>query len=724
MNHTDTDTILVRVGGDQITVTSVVPPSGALGTLIPNVEIHGTNLGAIQDLSDIQFLLPGMNQAGNGVFLLGNPVVNATQDVISGLFLLIDPSATVGFRDVTVDDTFTTATLVNGFEVLPPLMPPPNDECNGRNAVATAWPDPGMQTMVVQTYTLPFDNTNATTSDTQIYPSTPCDGGVAYFDTWYEWKAPGGGDLVVSLLLSPPGTRVAVYTGAGGCPRSAVTLKGCATWPGTISIPELSMGERLIFRIGQSATTPTTGLMGNIDLTFTLTAGACCYNTGACLIKTVTQCAADMAMHQGAGVACQTNNAPCPQPVGACCTTSGCDQTLQSACTGVWTLGPCSPNPCPGACCSPSSGCFVSLQSVCAQQPINIWVVGTCSPNACPPTNGACCMPDLTCRLAFDGRCFAPDTFIFDGTCNPNSCRSGACCDTTGTCSFVQELSCIGDFQLGVACTPTLCDANIAGACCDLSTGGCQAINLGACPSSATVQFFPGQACLPNACPLPPPIPGSCCIPGGSGCRVVDQNSCPPGDFLAGGTCSPNPCPPPISGACCRPGGICINTSQTRCATVGGTYRGDATACVPTTCGSSLRACCFPGGICAVFSPQVCTAQGGSIQSQSTCNATPCSATPLTGACCRGFSCVVTENTNCSGMDVFQGAATTCGAVGNPTTCCPANFNGVDGVTIQDVFEFLDAFGAGSMSADVNGDGDVGISDVSLFLDAYFAGCT
>src|SRR5262249_11205684 len=63
---------------------------------------------------------------------------------------------------------------------------------------------------------------------------------------------------------------------------------------------------------------------------------------------------------------------------------------------------------------------------------------------------------------------------------------------------------------------------------------------------------------------------------------------------------------------------------------------------------------------------------------------------------------------------------------------CDADFNGVGGVTTQDIFDFLNAWFAGchgqstiacnGANADING-GGLGIQDVFDFLNAWFAGC-
>jgi len=42
--------------------------------------------------------------------------------------------------------------------------------------------------------------------------------------------------------------------------------------------------------------------------------------------------------------------------------------------------------------------------------------------------------------------------------------------------------------------------------------------------------------------------------------------------------------PPPPVGACCFPAGVCLEGTQLDCLTVGGSYLGDGTACIPNPC--------------------------------------------------------------------------------------------------------------------------------------------
>ncbi len=60
---------------------------------------------------------------------------------------------------------------------------------------------------------------------------------------------------------------------------------------------------------------------------------------------------------------------------------------------------------------------------------------------------------------------------------------------------------------------------------------------------------------------------------------------------------------------------------------------------------------------------------------------------------------------------------------GGNISCCPADFNGVNGVTVQDIFDFLTAWLAGNASADFNGVNGVTVQDIFDFLTAWLAGC-
>ncbi len=54
---------------------------------------------------------------------------------------------------------------------------------------------------------------------------------------------------------------------------------------------------------------------------------------------------------------------------------------------------------------------------------------------------------------------------------------------------------------------------------------------------------------------------------------------------------------------------------------------------------------------------------------------------------------------------------------------CPCDFNGVNGVTVQDIFDFLTAWLAGNASADFNHAHGVTVQDIFDFLTCWLAGC-
>jgi hypothetical protein len=130
-----------------------------------------------------------------------------------------------------------------------------------------------------------------------------------------------------------------------------------------------------------------------------------------------------------------------------------------------------------------------------------------------------------------------------------------------------------------------------------------------------------------------------------------------------------------------------------------------------------IGTCCRTSETCVVTTESDCP--NGTFVIGAVCTATTCQT--LVGACCQGTTCTMTLGTACSGE--FQGLGTECGPIGNPTTCCPANFNAQGGVTVQDIFDFLAAYFAGDTRADFNGAGGITVQDIFDFLAAYFAGC-
>ncbi|HMN42480.1 MAG TPA: GC-type dockerin domain-anchored protein [Phycisphaerales bacterium] len=69
--------------------------------------------------------------------------------------------------------------------------------------------------------------------------------------------------------------------------------------------------------------------------------------------------------------------------------------------------------------------------------------------------------------------------------------------------------------------------------------------------------------------------------------------------------------------------------------------------------------------------------------------------------------------------------ANQCGTATSPTsiyTICPADFDCLGGLTVGDIFAYLNAWLAGDPQADTNG-GGLAVQDIFDFLNAWFAGC-
>jgi hypothetical protein len=289
---------------------------------------------------------------------------------------------------------------------------------------------------------------------------------------------------------------------------------------------------------------------------------------------------------------------------------------------------------------------------------------------------GKCCLPD--------GRGCVNDTasgcdsrggvFIAGQACaSPDdTCDgppTGACCPADGSaCVVTPSTACgTGVFHLGTSCSPTPCLPPPTGACCN---GGSCSVGSQAICISGGGEWYQGLACTADFCHL-----GACCITS-LACVVISHPGCEQGTWSADGTCVAGYCLGP-TGSCCRSTGACVVTLGDDC--LNGTYIG--------------------GGICAGVS---------------------CA---LEGACCHGTECTITSGTACgSGGGTYRGDGVACGGAANPVACCAANFDGIGGLGVQDIFAFLNAWFVGDPRADFSG-GGLGVQDIFDFLAAWFVGC-
>jgi hypothetical protein len=733
-----TDTIFVTVTGTPISVTSVTPSAIYRGTTVP-ITITGSGLGAVTNLAQIT--------VSNGFIVLGGTVmVDPAGTTITGVTVTVPAAAPLGPVDLRVSDGCTAGFLNGALVVFDPLPPPPEDQCD----MAAAWSaGPGCK---------PFDNRGATAEVPQDWTGSGCEGETLFSDVWFTWTASQTGALEIDsrsdvppVFPAPFPSRVAVYRLGSDpviCPPPAVSLAGC----GEMFMINVQQGERLLFRVGSTIDGGTGAAC--VNLGFADVVGACCnLNSGACSVNVTPLNCSGLFVPSNV---CSPN--PCPQPTGRCCVASGqCAIVTEAICDsvgGVWNINgsTCSPNPCPqptGACCRGDGGCNVTTQANCS----GVWGRdGTCSPNPCPQPRGACCLPDgqcvnstaaecgagtfnpgavcsaTSCATVLGSCCIADQAceitseaacggggWTQGGACTPDPCPRmlGACCVQSQACSLTTRLECTGGWAAGTLCNPDPCPQAIMGVCCNTQTGECSVTTQAACTGTFNSSI---TTCTPAVCPA---VRGACCNSATGFCTpLLTQAECTTGAWTPNAACAPGLCPQPTGACCVIAANVCV-TGQTagQCLGLGGTFS-SGQACSPSNC-PTTGACCDLSGQCTMVFQANCGTSD--FRPNGSCVPNPCG--PPMGACCNGTSCRLVTATECAAPGVFQGAGSVCGTSGNPTTCCPANINGNDGVNVQDIFDFLALYFMGDSAADFNGSGDINVQDIFDFLAAYFRGC-
>jgi hypothetical protein len=173
-------------------------------------------------------------------------------------------------------------------------------------------------------------------------------------------------------------------------------------------------------------------------------------------------------------------------------------------------------------------------------------------------------------------------------------------------------------------------------------------------------------------------------------------------------------------------------------AALNGTYQGDCTDCLSTTC-PRVGACCLPSGICLDnVTPGACTGPlGGIFQGVCTdCSTITCG--PTGGACC--FSCAtypggppatcidVAGLADCCAIQGLYIPGTTCATTSCTATVCPADMDGDNDVDVFDFGVVSGNFGKcvpaifGRCDGDLNCDGCVDVFDFALFAGNF--GCS
>jgi hypothetical protein len=157
-------------------------------------------------------------------------------------------------------------------------------------------------------------------------------------------------------------------------------------------------------------------------------------------------------------------------------------------------------------------------------------------------------------------------------------------------------------------------------------------------------------------------------------------------------------------------------------------YLDDVTACIVAP---ATGACChLANQRCSLLTQAACPAGDNFLGLATTCSPNPCVTAPA-GVCCRGATCNTTVTAaNCTGNAlagaVHTSTGTACNAAGNTTSpCCYPDYNKVGGITVQDIFDYLNDWFAGSPFANFGGNGTpatLSVQNIFDFLNAWFAG--
>jgi hypothetical protein len=312
----------------------------------------------------------------------------------------------------------------------------------------------------------------------------------------------------------------------------------------------------------------------------------------------------------------------------------------------------------------------------------------------------ACCNPHTgVCTTTTGALCVG---YLFPGACTPGSCASlGPCCTSSGACELTTQTDCAFTWTTGSTCDPNPCPQ--PGVCC--SSAGVCSLRL---QSVCVGDWSADGGCAPNLCPQP----GTCCAASGA-CTVTLQASCQ-GGWSTTASCSSIVCSQP--NACCSSAGACTLVLPAECT---GTFL-SASSCTPDPC-DPPGSCCSSLGDCAILTHLACGV--GLWRMSGACSPGICA---TLGACCQGSACLAATAAECDGppAGVYHGVGSTCGPLRNLVTCCPVNFDGMNGLAPSDLFAFLGAWFANDARADFTHDGAISVQDIYQYITDWFVGCS
>ncbi len=164
------------------------------------------------------------------------------------------------------------------------------------------------------------------------------------------------------------------------------------------------------------------------------------------------------------------------------------------------------------------------------------------------------------------------------------------------------------------------------------------------------------------------------------------------------------PCSDPSTGACCETYGSCSEATDIACATAGGTFHGDGSACTPGLCPQPAGICCLCEA-CERIGAQACVTQGGIFfpVELACADVEPCPTLPI-GACCHpDDTCDVRTECSCDSLGgVYSGDLTDCSA-GTPNVYSASPGIVIDGSqTVTHTINVPDSFVIGDVDVQLD----------------------
>lgn len=409
-------------------------------------------------------------------------------------------------------------------------------------------------------------------------------------------------------------------------------------------------------------------------------------------------------------------------PIGICCnnTTGACAAIVSGACATGSTLGSgttCGASSCPAiaTCCDNTTGaCSTIFGGACATGTTQTGTGTTCNPNPCPPSQACCSGTSCTIVLQSVG-CGSGVSQGAGSTCSPNPCLAADECATT---NLVAALGSQSSSNVGASTSFNITPGSLCPGIIASGTGGNNDV-FWVFTAPATTNYTL-NTCAANSFDTVLSVHSACPATSANVLACNDDSS------STGNT----PCAE----------GNLLSRIQTVALTAGQVYYIRVASYLTTTFGnytltiayvdpSSVGSCCV-GASCALTDAGNC---GGTFAAGGSCTPSPCAAPG--GVCCRGATCTttITSGAACTssligspmaGAAFPTGAGCNSGAISN-APCCYADYNKVGGITINDIFDFLSDWFAGSPYANVGGDGSSGVLNVQNifdFLNNWFAG--